>query len=275
MARTPLLPPEVIDRIIDHLHDDILTLMSCTLVCKAWKPASRFHLFRDVSLGGFRGPKLENLPALLEHIESFCAESETLEIRGWIMTIDMLALVLDRMPRLVGLQLNCVQLRFESNATLRRRKRHNSLQELISIRPSFKRADDFESNAPAWAMHTLFNLFPNLRILQIRDAEGQGTYGALPETLALETFVVDRTGHLGINLMEALARTASRDSLKRVDIGWVIHEEQYSALQNLHIAMKSNLRSIRLGFDHRWWNTDAGEYDIHCSIVDNILTFNL
>ena len=217
----------------------------------------------------------DHASALLEHIESFCAESETLEIRGWIMTIDMLALVLDRMPRLVGLQLNCVQLRFESNATLRRRKRHNSLQELISIRPSFKRADDFESNAPAWAMHTLFNLFPNLRILQIRDAEGQGTYGALPETLALETFVVDRTGHLGINLMEALARTASRDSLKRVDIGWVIHEEQYSALQNLHIAMKSNLRSIRLGFDHRWWNTDAGEYDIDCSIVDNILTFNL
>jgi hypothetical protein len=39
------LPAELTDRVIDHLHSDKDALAMCSLVCKAWLPASRFHFF--------------------------------------------------------------------------------------------------------------------------------------------------------------------------------------------------------------------------------------
>ncbi|KAF7333421.1 APH domain-containing protein [Mycena venus] len=38
------------DIIIDHLHDDVSTLRQCSLVCKEWLPAARFHIFSVVHL---------------------------------------------------------------------------------------------------------------------------------------------------------------------------------------------------------------------------------
>ncbi|OCH94035.1 hypothetical protein OBBRIDRAFT_723682, partial [Obba rivulosa] len=47
---TSELPPELTDRIIDFLYGDKYTLAACGLVCRAWVPASRFHLFHSVRL---------------------------------------------------------------------------------------------------------------------------------------------------------------------------------------------------------------------------------
>ncbi|PPR04407.1 hypothetical protein CVT26_004232 [Gymnopilus dilepis] len=55
------LPQELVDHIIDHLHDDPSTLKSCARVCRAWLPASRFHLFAKVSL---KATSPQNGPAL-------------------------------------------------------------------------------------------------------------------------------------------------------------------------------------------------------------------
>ncbi|KAF7305347.1 APH domain-containing protein [Mycena chlorophos] len=51
-AMEPRLPSETHDLIIDHLHDDVPTLRQCSLVCKAWLPAARLHIFSivDISL---------------------------------------------------------------------------------------------------------------------------------------------------------------------------------------------------------------------------------
>jgi hypothetical protein len=46
----PRLPPEVIDRIIDYLHDSPADLRTSALVCKPWLASSRFHLFSSVSI---------------------------------------------------------------------------------------------------------------------------------------------------------------------------------------------------------------------------------
>lgn len=46
----PRLPQELVDHIVDHLHDDPITLNSCSLVCHAWLPTSRLHLFAKISL---------------------------------------------------------------------------------------------------------------------------------------------------------------------------------------------------------------------------------
>ncbi|KAG6864991.1 hypothetical protein C0991_005813 [Blastosporella zonata] len=44
-ARQSRLPQELYERIIDHLHNHVLSLLACSLVCRAWVPASRYHLF--------------------------------------------------------------------------------------------------------------------------------------------------------------------------------------------------------------------------------------
>ena len=44
----PVLPPELLDHIVDLLHDDVDTLRNCCLVSKPWIPGTRKHLFATV-----------------------------------------------------------------------------------------------------------------------------------------------------------------------------------------------------------------------------------
>jgi hypothetical protein len=46
----PYLPPEMLDDIVDHLHDTEDALRSCSLVSKLWIPRIRKHLFAEVGL---------------------------------------------------------------------------------------------------------------------------------------------------------------------------------------------------------------------------------
>ncbi|KAF9263749.1 hypothetical protein L218DRAFT_987391 [Marasmius fiardii PR-910] len=50
LSSISMLPQELVDQIIDHLHNDISSLKSCTLVCRAWLPTSRLHLFSKIRL---------------------------------------------------------------------------------------------------------------------------------------------------------------------------------------------------------------------------------
>jgi hypothetical protein len=49
----PRLPPELTDRIIDHLHNSFPDLRACALVCRNWVKSCRFHLFYHVHLDVF------------------------------------------------------------------------------------------------------------------------------------------------------------------------------------------------------------------------------
>lgn len=44
------LPAELDDIIIDHLHDDSLTLSQCALVRRSWLPAARYHFWNNLRL---------------------------------------------------------------------------------------------------------------------------------------------------------------------------------------------------------------------------------
>jgi hypothetical protein len=46
----PRLPAETIDSIVDFHHSDEEALKACSLVCRNWLPASRFHLFGSVDV---------------------------------------------------------------------------------------------------------------------------------------------------------------------------------------------------------------------------------
>ncbi|OBZ79320.1 hypothetical protein A0H81_00964 [Grifola frondosa] len=50
----PVVPPELSDYIIDFLHNDSCTLRACSLTCRAWLPASRYHLLNKVALHNAR-----------------------------------------------------------------------------------------------------------------------------------------------------------------------------------------------------------------------------
>ena len=52
LARTVMqapLPPEIFDLVIDHLHDELITLKACCLVSKSWVARSRTHIFAQVT----------------------------------------------------------------------------------------------------------------------------------------------------------------------------------------------------------------------------------
>ena len=48
----PELPTELTDVIIDHLHNDKLSLRNCALVSNAWLNSSRYHLFYAIRVRG-------------------------------------------------------------------------------------------------------------------------------------------------------------------------------------------------------------------------------
>jgi hypothetical protein len=52
-TRHSKLPLELIDHIIDYLHDSPEDLHTCALVCKAWLESSRSHIFYSVSIYSF------------------------------------------------------------------------------------------------------------------------------------------------------------------------------------------------------------------------------
>ncbi|KAL4244826.1 hypothetical protein ABKN59_001540 [Abortiporus biennis] len=56
----PLLercPLEILDHILDHLHDDKATLQSCSLVCQTFLTSTRFHLFYSIRITGVETKK--------------------------------------------------------------------------------------------------------------------------------------------------------------------------------------------------------------------------
>jgi hypothetical protein len=46
----PRLPNEIQDHILDFLHNSKPTLKACALVCRAWVPTSRYHLFSKIQM---------------------------------------------------------------------------------------------------------------------------------------------------------------------------------------------------------------------------------
>ncbi|KAJ8084821.1 hypothetical protein PM082_003598 [Marasmius tenuissimus] len=63
-ARRPILPPEILEQIVDELEGSFPALKSCSLVCHDWLARTRCHLFRSITLP----PTDHNLPNTFEDI---------------------------------------------------------------------------------------------------------------------------------------------------------------------------------------------------------------
>jgi hypothetical protein len=100
------LPPELHDRIIDHLHRDRRTLSACSLVCKAWQSSSRYHLFQNAAtvrvtrdnihrfdeplVTGRITPYVGRLSILLDTYRFHDSDSEDLEVQQLLKFSDHL-----------------------------------------------------------------------------------------------------------------------------------------------------------------------------------------
>jgi hypothetical protein len=52
--QSPVLPFELCDLIMDFLFDDRGSLCNCSLVCSAWLPTTRLHLFNTIKMSQFK-----------------------------------------------------------------------------------------------------------------------------------------------------------------------------------------------------------------------------
>ena len=60
----PVLANELIDTVIDFLHEDRPSLCAFALVSKSCLPSARYHLFSDIDVNS------QNFPSFLSLIES-------------------------------------------------------------------------------------------------------------------------------------------------------------------------------------------------------------
>ncbi|EPS96519.1 hypothetical protein FOMPIDRAFT_1053165 [Fomitopsis schrenkii] len=109
----PRLPPELCDRIIDHLFFDRRTLSACALTCRAWLPASRLHLFRHIRLQAntippFLSILIEN-PAIGVYVEDLMilvgSQGFTIPEVIQMKTLQSLKEILDRLPAVKSLRI--------------------------------------------------------------------------------------------------------------------------------------------------------------------------
>jgi hypothetical protein len=106
--------PELVDRIVDHLHDDEETLRACALVARTWLPTSRFHLLHHIHIAS--AAAFHSLLALLEHTPGAGAHARALalglvwDVQGaptvWIRPPLALAPLATHLPHVRRLTLN-------------------------------------------------------------------------------------------------------------------------------------------------------------------------
>ena len=93
------LPPEIVDHIVDYLHNEPATLKSCCVVSKSWIPRTRKYLFAHVEFHTSRSnielwkktfPDPSNSPAHHTHSLSICGipvvTPADAGVGGWIHT---------------------------------------------------------------------------------------------------------------------------------------------------------------------------------------------
>ncbi|KAF9048045.1 hypothetical protein BDZ89DRAFT_1154863 [Hymenopellis radicata] len=113
---TPALPPELCDMIIDFNHAARKTLARCSLVCRSWIPASRYHMWTAIrltptNLDTFLSLISSNQSTFLPYVKTFEIENAFKKIKyyhkfwnGW----DSIASYLSDLPRLRSFTLSKV-----------------------------------------------------------------------------------------------------------------------------------------------------------------------
>ena len=155
-------PVEVLDHIIDYLHDDIPSLASCSLVCRNWTPSTHCHLFRSIRIAGGGPARLAAFSQFLSSTPYVALHVKELHIRAGdgpaTITTSTLNPILKRLNRLCVLDIRCSYCQFDDDA----------IPILLSLRKLVMQFVEVDIT-PAKFMSTLARC-PRLKELDIRKS---------------------------------------------------------------------------------------------------------
>ncbi|KAI0781967.1 hypothetical protein C8Q75DRAFT_812043 [Abortiporus biennis] len=172
------LAQEILDIIIDNLHDDKATLHACSLVSRAWVPSSQLHMFNSITIYMHR----DSVAGTTEY-SGFDAFSKALDVETsgiWrfvrrlvlksspeihqdmgYCSVEFIHSLLDRLPRLHTLHL--AQLKITEELPKEMSPRIHGLKELHLNRLIFATTTD---------LCLLLKVFPQLHSLTARTLIG-------------------------------------------------------------------------------------------------------
>jgi hypothetical protein len=105
------LLPDVIDHIVDYLHDSPRDLRTCALISKAWLERSRFHLFRTIILNSPHCRKLYKVIQQSPNIAFYTRQLHVTFIRAWVEDCAELPQLLRCFTNLCKLKLSSIKWR--------------------------------------------------------------------------------------------------------------------------------------------------------------------
>ena len=197
------LPPEILDCIIDLLHDEPETLKQCCLASKSWVPRTRRHLFADIKFRSASDlklwkktfPDVANPPAYHAHtllVSPWLFTASNAEEGGWIRA-------------------------FSGVASLVMDNRTQNLRPLVaSLAPFYKFSPSLKSLRVGPIAHPhpqLFNLilsFPLLEDLSLTGYDGSLVKGRYPDKprAVIPSSSPPLTGSLGFHIQGGAESTA-------------------------------------------------------------------
>jgi len=152
-----VLPPETLDLIIDHLHDERAALKTCCIVSKSWVPRTRSHLFACVELNASKShmarwkktfPDPFNSPAC--YTSTLCISDlptptvTDTDVGIWIRTFCNVVHL-----ELSSVGLTALVLLYELSPTVRSLRLTHSTTEVFDLICSFPLLEDLELITPA------------------------------------------------------------------------------------------------------------------------------
>ncbi|KAF8464758.1 hypothetical protein JB92DRAFT_2052298 [Gautieria morchelliformis] len=144
-----ILPAELIDQVIHHLHDDLPSLRACCLTCRAWVRSARFHIFQNTVLSAERADALavilEKSPTIFPFVRSLTINGH-LDPRHERLDNYLDAVIPAIAPKLTRLKTLRVQrVNLNQHPEVLPALIHNfpTLQELCIVSVNFNRVSEF------------------------------------------------------------------------------------------------------------------------------------
>ncbi|KAJ7279466.1 hypothetical protein C8J57DRAFT_1464865 [Mycena rebaudengoi] len=164
------LPRELCDSIVDQLHAEPAALGNCALVCRAWVPSSRFHLFESISLTQHSGSRAARLNTLLANPHA--------TIQPAVRTLILLN------------ALSSVQIRNSTTGSAQ-------VRTLLQIVPHITQLHNIRTLTLSDLPFDIFSAFPKVKMLSLHDV------AAGPALLRLATYF-PRLTDLKLNYVHAI-----------------------------------------------------------------------
>lgn len=216
MASQPThLVPELLDSIIDYLHDDVVSLSACTLASSSFLPRARYHLFHSItlSISDDQSPELflqflKSSPHLVGYIRCFSIRHrfslDSFYSPPPVLSDYYLAHLLSSLPALS--QLSCSH--FSWN-------RATPSQSLLSSPPSHRFCPQnldlsFVLTPNLNSLAYLLAFFPDISALRIIDPYGTFPQAHVPSDIPIQDH------SLSFNLTTLALITWNSDSLKLI-----------------------------------------------------------